>query len=144
MIFLKTPTNNIYELKENSQAIDAGTNLVSPIVINDIVNADRPNGTAYDIGAYEYPTIASGTHIFTEENNITVYHNPFMDKVILDGDFNNYEIKIFNAMGQMVADHSGASSPLTIDLNMLGAGMYFIAVENAVHQPLSVYKIIKQ
>lgn len=44
--------NNNFELLENSPAIDAGVNLGVPynIDINDVI---RPQGKAYDIGAYE-------------------------------------------------------------------------------------------
>jgi parallel beta-helix repeat protein len=48
------PTNNIYQLKTGSPAIDAGVNL-SPDVIADINGLPRPQRPAYDIGCYEMP-----------------------------------------------------------------------------------------
>ena len=37
----------------NSQAQNVGTNLVSTILTDDILTMSRPQGTTYDIGAYE-------------------------------------------------------------------------------------------
>ena len=50
------PSGNIYTLLNNSQAIDAGTNLVNTLVTIDLDGNSRPQGAAYDIGAYEYTT----------------------------------------------------------------------------------------
>jgi len=55
------PTANDYTLAPGSQAIDAGTNLVSTIVVDDLAKKNRPMGAAYDIGAYEYEAIICPT-----------------------------------------------------------------------------------
>ena len=47
------PSSDDYTLAMNSQAVDAGTSLVSPTVTVDIIGTIRPNGPNYDIGAYE-------------------------------------------------------------------------------------------
>ena len=46
------PTSGDYHLKSTSPAIEAGINLGS-LVINDFEGVSRPQGTGYDIGAYE-------------------------------------------------------------------------------------------
>ena len=43
-----------YQLYTDSPAKDAGTNLSTMDVNNDYLNTNRPQGSAYDIGAYEY------------------------------------------------------------------------------------------
>jgi len=46
--------NGDYRLRSDSPAIDAGAGAVSAIVATDITGAPRPQGSAWDIGAYEY------------------------------------------------------------------------------------------
>jgi len=92
----------------------------------------------------DVPNPTSSAHILTEPNNIQIYPNPFSDKVVIEGDLTNYQIKVFDVIGNLVADYRGASSALTIDLTTLGSGIYFVSVQHEVYGPLSVYKIIKQ
>ena len=50
---LADPANGNYKLTSGSPAIDSGRTL--PDVSNDYNGATRPQGTGYDIGAFEYP-----------------------------------------------------------------------------------------
>jgi hypothetical protein len=43
-----------FHLRENAQAVDAGTDLVNQIVQYDLDSIPRPQGNGFDIGAYEY------------------------------------------------------------------------------------------
>ena len=78
------------------------------------------------------------SHIVTAPQAIDIYPNPFTDKVVIAGNFTGYEIKVFDSIGQEVADYTGSSSPLTIDLNGLGAGLYFVSVQHTGLSSLSV------
>jgi len=49
---------NNYKLKPTSPAIGAGITI--PFVADDFFGTSRPQGTGYDIGAYEYPSGGSG------------------------------------------------------------------------------------
>ena len=103
------------------------------------------DGESVDCYVVELPvhTILSG-HINTQPTSIEIFPNPFTDKVVVSGDFTDYEIIVYDEMGVQVQDYSGASSPLTIDLTALSSGLYFISLQHTVHANLSVYKIIKQ
>jgi parallel beta-helix repeat protein len=142
-LFEQTTTTD-YHLAAMSQAIDAGTLLVNAIVEDDIEGHPRPQGSAYDIGCYEYELTSNQSHIEVTESGITIYPNPFVDTVEIDGIFTNYEIKIYNSTGVLVADYSNASAPLILDLSMLPPGLHFISVAHANHVRMSVYKILKQ
>ncbi len=142
MIF-EDPAMNDYHLISGSQAIDAGTNMVSSIVTMDLEGNARPQGMDYDIGSYEFePT--SDAHIVTTPADISIFPNPFTDSVVVDGELADYEIQVLDELGVLVTDYTGSMAPLTIDLSALGAGIYFISVQSTVHSSLSVYKIIKE
>jgi len=55
LIFINHANGN-FHLLQNSQAVDAGTNLVLPIVFEDLDNISRPQGIGFDIGCYEFTT----------------------------------------------------------------------------------------
>ena len=91
----------------------------------------------------EIPNYTTEAHILTSTNCIEVYPNPFTNFVIVDGNFNNYEIQILNASGQVVSDLSNTSSPLKINLQTLDAGIYFLRIQNLLNNDLSFERIIK-
>lgn len=87
--------------------------------------------------------ITTSTHIVNTMDDIQIYPNPSASEVVIDGDFTNYHIKVFDGNGQLVRDYENVLSPLIVDLNTLGAGMYLISIENTVHTAVSVRKFIK-
>lgn len=52
--FFVSPGSN-FQLLSNSTAVDRGTNLTSTGFSNDYSGLSRPQGQAWDVGAYEYP-----------------------------------------------------------------------------------------
>ena len=71
-------TNNVehpYALKDSSELIDVGMDLVSFGVLFDMKGMPRPNGFGFDIGAYESSWI--NNELFPDTTSIiTVYPNP--------------------------------------------------------------------
>ncbi len=69
--------NFIFQLNENSIAIDNGANLSSVGVNDDFEGNQRPAQNGFDIGAYEFGSSSSGSNI-----NVNT-------KILLEGPFNN-------------------------------------------------------
>jgi parallel beta-helix repeat protein len=71
--------NGNYHLLQNAQAVDTGTNLVLPTVFEDLDNISRPQGSGFDIGAYEYNTLTSVQEDLSPQEFILYqnYPNPF-------------------------------------------------------------------
>ncbi len=133
-----------FHLTANSPAIDAGNpSYVGDADETDLDDAARIVDGIIDCGNDEFGSVLDA-HILTSTDCIEIYPNPFTDQVVIDGIFNDYEIIIFDVLGNVVADHTGSNNPLVIDLNTLGTGTYFVSIQHDVYPNLSVYKIIKQ
>ena len=52
--FFVNPLAGVFHLQSGSPAIDSGSSLVSSIVNKDFLGLSRPQGSGYDIGAFEY------------------------------------------------------------------------------------------
>jgi len=103
------------------------------------------DGHSVESYVVELPAFATATsHIITEIDEINIYPNPFTDQVVVSGDFSNYEITVLDVFGNVVDDYTGVDSPLSIDLNSLSSGLYFISIQSTVDTQLSVHKIIKE
>ena len=130
-------------ISATSSAKDAGNpNFVPSTNEEDIDGEYRLNG-GLDCGADEH-YFATGIHVYATDSDIDIYPNPFVNKVVLDGDFDNYEIKVFGVGGVLITDFTGTSSPLTIDLSTLGSGIFFVSVRHLSKEKLSICKIIKE
>ena len=90
------------------------------------------------------PNYTTSAHITTSADCIEVYPNPFTDFVIIDGDFAGYTIHILDANGILVSNLSSTSSPLKINLKDLVGGIYFVSIQNVMHQNVYLQKIIKE
>jgi len=88
--------------------------------------------------------ITTSTHITTTPDDIQIYPNPSVSEVVIDGDFTDYHIQILDSTGQLVRDYANVLSPLVVDLNTLGAGVYFVSIQSTVHPAVSVHKFIKR
>lgn len=130
---------------QTASVLNSGASLLN--INNGFVSDGAPDRGALEFGEtvpYYGHNFDLGTHILMADDSIEIFPNPFTDKVVLDGDFANFTIQVYDALGQLVSDHSSASAPFTIDLTSLGAGIYFVNVSSVLHANLNVYKIIKE
>lgn len=84
------PFSGNYHLKPNSQPIDIGTNMVLPVVNEDLDDIPRPQGNGFDPGAYEFQS--PGLILYSDDINDYLldqnYPNPFNPNTII-----NYRVK---------------------------------------------------
>lgn len=75
---------------------------------------------------------------------IKIYPNPFINKLTIDGELNNYQIKIFDFNGNLVTKHKDVCHKLNMDLSSLASGIYFISVQDYSFNNLEIFKIVKK
>lgn len=118
--------NNNYHLVAGSKAVDAGYTVVacSP----DIDNVARPQGAAYDMGAYEYFTPNAVYSILQEESGIKIIDNAIIPQY-------NGTIEVFNLLGKQLITSSVVSGQNI----KLGTGIYIVRLKTI--QGISVCKV---
>ncbi len=120
-IFVNQATND-YQLAINSQAIDAGTNLVNSIVTIDLNQHTRPSGLGYDIGAYESNSTLSIGDISLI--GFKIFPNPTSDYFSLRYDKTQISIKVINLFdmnGKLVKSFKSTD---TLNVSGLSSGLY--------------------
>jgi hypothetical protein len=129
-------TNGNFHLLPSSQPINIGTSLVNTVVSFDIEGVSRPQGSGYDIGAYEYSSTTS-----TDDEKVVDgfrlyqnYPNPFnpSTKISWYSPVSSWQtLKIYDVLGNEVAtlvdEHrpEGMNSAQFTTNNKLSSGIYF-------------------
>ncbi len=125
-LFVNVGASN-YQLTSNSQAIDAGTNLVNGIVSIDINKHSRPSGSAYDIGAYETDSALSIENVSLI--SLKIFPNPTTDYFSLAYNKTQVQIKtiyLLNLNGQIVKSFRNHQQ---LNVSSIAAGIYFIKIQ---------------
>jgi parallel beta-helix repeat protein len=132
-------TNGNFHLLQNAQAVDAGTNLVLPIVFEDLDNISRPQGSEFDIGCYEY----TGTTEVVEENIPQTfqlfqnYPNPFNPSTNIGfriAEFGFVSLKVYDILGNEVTTLVNEEKypgiyEVEFDASLLPSGIYFYQIK---------------
>jgi len=123
--------------------------VMSPSGTRVLFNSDwsgADDGVAVDAYVVELPaydmTTPLNEEINLEENSITIYPNPFDDRIYLQGISGSYTVRILNAQGQVYETLQNTSS-YSIAAANLPAGIYFLDVVNDDNNRLCLRKIIK-
>ena len=145
--------NEDFHILQNAQAVNAGTNLVLPPVFEDLDNISRPQGSGFDIGAYEYNTISSVEEFYTPDNFILYqnYPNPFNPTTTISwqSSTNSHQIlKIYSALGDEIAtlvdeEKSGGKYSVIFDASSLSSGIYFYQLKIGSHLTTKSMVLIK-
>jgi hypothetical protein len=89
--------------------------------------------------------ITSDTNITAENNCVQIHPNPISDHFTVTGLLDNYTIQVVDAAGAVVISMvETLGSEAIVDTSTLGAGTFFIVVENIDHTDVCVKKIIKE
>ena len=128
-------TNGNYRLLQNSQAVDAGTNLVLPTVFEDLDNISRPQGSGFDIGCYEYNTLTSVKEEIIANDFILYqnYPNPFNPVTNIElriADFGFVSLIVYDVLGNEITTLFNEEKPAGIyeiefDGTGFPSGIYF-------------------
>ncbi|WP_353329998.1 choice-of-anchor Q domain-containing protein [Bacteroides sedimenti] len=109
-----------WALKTGSPLIDKGMTIAS--IPDDIAGTTRPQGSAYDIGAYEY-TAGTGIQNNTADNGAIIYTE---GKNVYILNANGIKVEIYNITGQLVKSVIAGDQNLTIDQ----PGIYIVKCGN--------------
>lgn len=106
-LVFENPAAADFHLKPDSPAKNIGTSRVSDIVKDDLDGINRPQGIAYDAGAYEFvePTIVVGNK--TGERIHLIQNG---NQLLIAGDEGDCKIRLFNMNGQFVLEGSSIST----------------------------------
>ena len=121
-----------YHLQETSLCIDSGTSQNAPLV--DFEGINRPQGTGFDMGIYEYHETVGINDFDVKKMNI--YPNPTTGNINLPNQYDNQHYNIFSLIGKIVK--SGFLIDNKIDLSNLQVGVYYINIGNEKNDKVKV------
>ena len=122
-----------FHLLENSPAIDNGSSLDAPS--EDFDKHQRPDGGAFDIGAFERNSSSGIDDNTLLESEIRLFPNPCtLDRLsimIENQSYNVCSIKIFNSSGYMVKElkQELVDNTIVIDRDGLVEGLYIVNIQ---------------
>lgn len=128
---------------EISEVVDQGTDLGEEVA-DDIDKTTRYIDDGFDIGSFEYGEFTTHQQVVLSSESISIYPNPNQGTVTIGGDLSSFSIDILNQVGQIHTSLNGMTSPITVDLNSLPDGMYFLRVVNHTNGAVHLEKMIKQ
>ncbi len=93
------------------------------------------------VGDY-FPGSTAAAELSNDQETITVYPNPSTGILNIEnesGNYEDYQISVFNTMGQLIHRQNSASS--TIDLSNQNDGIYFLKINNLKTKKSFVHKV---
>jgi hypothetical protein len=126
--------NGDFHLLPSSQPLDIGTSLVSSIVAVDADGVVRPQGSGYDIGAYEYKSTTSveDEKVVNDFKLYQNYPNPFNPSTTIQYAIDSRQfvtLKVYDILGKEVVTLVEEFKPagkygVSFDASLLPSGVY--------------------
>ena len=125
-IFSNHSQNDFHLVDENAQAVDAG--LLISSVLNDLDGNVRPNGSAYDIGVYEFLGTTALASIL-QKSNISFHPNPFKAEIFLsNANMGELHFSLINIAGKEVFQGKVNNNRITVGNHPKGS--YILTIRN--------------
>lgn len=121
-------TNGNFRVNIGSPVVDAGIDTANSL-LKDIVDNDRIQGSAIDLGAFESDFVSSTLFTSIKETNISIYPNPVRDILTIEN--GEGQATIYNAIGQPVHQVQITNSTQQVNMSDLPKGIYFLRIEKS-------------
>lgn len=106
---------------------------------SELISFNLPNGQSR-----VFPdAITSSPQISVDDESILVYPNPTSDEFTIIGNLSNYTIDILDINGVVYQNLNSSSDTISININELPNGLYFIQVQNVTNGDISIRKILR-
>jgi hypothetical protein len=130
--------NSDHSLQASSPCINTGITLTT--VTDDFNGTARPQGKAYDIGAFEAES-STGIDDKVEKLDYLIYPNPTNGRLSIESNTPTCLMTIFSIEGKPLVNIALQEGVNSIDLNNLKSGIYIIKFENSSN--VIIRKLIK-
>lgn len=92
---------------------------------------------------FDFLTQQNVTSVFVNKNkSIIVFPNPFTNEINIKADNMNFDVSIYNSLGQLMLEKNISMNDSNISTDELSDGMYIIIIKNETIQ--QTFKLIKQ
>ena len=109
---------------------------------------DASGNNTVDFGFYDPNFTSSNSDLATDLQAIKVFPNPATNHLYLEGDFNQFSIEIYDALGRKVniqnEEGQTTSSTIAINVGSFASGLYVIKVMDQDQKLVETHKIIKE
>ncbi len=129
--------NYDHSISSASPCIDEGATLF--YVADDFIETLRPQGNAFDIGAYEFIDNTNSSLQIIKNNN-KVFPNPVSDALFVKSKIGSV-ISLFNINGRVLKNYISDSHIVEFDITGLTKGTYFLKIKS--QNKLELQKVIK-
>ena len=82
--------------------------------------------------------------VIVHSSKITLYPNPVEHVFSIDGLIHAYDITILDINGIVYSDYSNSTDSISIDVQNLPTGMYFILIKRKGFDQIRLKKILKE